>query len=41
MLVLKTPVDVADADVTSFAKLHPMNARPAQQINRRFVLQSS
>ena len=40
-LVLRTPVRVADTDVASFAKLYPMNARPAQQINRRFVLQSS
>jgi carbonic anhydrase len=40
-LVLSTPVQVADADVASFAKLYPMNARPAQQMNRRFVLQSS
>jgi carbonic anhydrase len=39
--VLKTPIDVADADVASFTRLYPMNARPAQQINRRFVLQSS
>jgi len=39
--VLSTPVKVADADVASFAKLYPMNARPAQQMNRRFVLQSS
>jgi len=40
-LVLSTPVEVADADVASFAKLYPMNARPAQQMNRRFLLQSS
>lgn len=35
------PLQVAEADVASFAKLYPMNARPAQQTNRRFVLQSS
>ena len=40
-LLLTTPVQVAGTDVTNFAKLHPMNARPAQKDNRRFVLQSS
>lgn len=39
-LLLKTPISVADADVASFAKLYPMNARPAQKDNRRYVLQS-
>jgi carbonic anhydrase len=39
-LVLATPISVADADIASFAKLYPMNARPAQKGNRRYVLQS-
>ena len=40
-LLLTNPIQVADADVASFAKLYPMNARPAQKDNRRYVLQSS
>lgn len=40
-LVLTTPVHVAAADVAGFAKLYPMNARPVQKDNRRYVLQSS
>ena len=39
-LVLATPISVAEADIASFAKLYPMNARPAQKDNRRYVLQS-
>jgi carbonic anhydrase len=39
-LLLTDPIQVADADVTSFAKLYAMNARPVQKVNRRFVLQS-
>jgi carbonic anhydrase len=39
-LLLTDPVQVADADIASFAKLYPMNARPAQKANRRFVMQS-
>jgi carbonic anhydrase len=39
-LLLTDPIQVADADVASFAKLYAMNARPAQKVNRRFVLQS-
>ncbi|HLZ06288.1 MAG TPA: carbonic anhydrase [Bradyrhizobium sp.] len=39
-LVLTTPISVADADIARFAKLYPMNARPAQKDNRRYVLQS-
>lgn len=27
-------------DVAGFAKLYPMNARPVQKDNRRYVLQS-
>jgi len=40
-LLLTNPVRVAEADVASFAKLYPMNARPAQKDNRRYVLQSN
>jgi carbonic anhydrase len=40
-LLLTDPIQVAEADVTSFAKLYPMNARPAQKDNRRYILRSS
>ena len=40
-LLLTDPVQVADADVASFAKLYPLNARPVQKDNRRYVLQSN
>jgi carbonic anhydrase len=40
-LLLTDPIQVAEADVARFAKLYPLNARPAQKSNRRFVLQSS
>lgn len=39
-LVLRAPIQVAQADIDAFAKLYPMNARPAQKDNRRFVLSS-
>jgi carbonic anhydrase len=40
-LVLADPISVADDDMARFAKLFPMNARPVQKLNRRFVLQSA
>ncbi|TMJ28542.1 MAG: carbonic anhydrase [Alphaproteobacteria bacterium] len=40
-LVLTDPIQVADADITRFARLFPMNARPVQKSNRRFVLRSA
>lgn len=39
-LLLTEPVNVAETDVADFARLYPMNARPAQKDNRRYVLQS-
>jgi len=39
-LLLRQPISVAKADIDAFAKFYPMNARPAQKANRRFVLQS-
>ena len=39
-LLLTTPITVAETDVAGFAKLYPLNARPVQQDNRRFVLVS-
>jgi carbonic anhydrase len=38
--VMADPVQVSDADVNSFARLYPMNARPVQKEHRRFVLRS-
>jgi carbonic anhydrase len=40
-LLLTDPIQVAEADVASFARLYPLNARPVQKDNRRYVLQSS
>lgn len=40
-MVLTDPITVAAEDVAAFAKLYPMNARPVQKDNRRFVLQSN
>ena len=40
-LLLADPIQVADADIARFAKLFPMNARPVQKANRRFVLRSA
>ena len=39
-LLLTQPIEVGEADVAAFARLYPMNARPAQKDNRRFVLRS-
>jgi carbonic anhydrase len=39
--VLTDPIQVADADIARFARLYPMNARPVQKLNRRFVLRSA
>lgn len=39
-LLLTTPITVEEADVAAFAKLYPMNARPVQRDNRRYVLVS-
>jgi carbonic anhydrase len=39
-LLLRAPIQVAKADIDTFAKLYPLNARPVQKDNRRFVLSS-
>jgi len=36
--VFEQPIQVAEADINAFVKLFPMNARPLQTINRRFLL---
>jgi carbonic anhydrase len=38
--ILAETVDVAEADIARFAKLYPMNARPVQKRDRRFILSS-
>jgi carbonic anhydrase len=40
-LVLAHRVEVAEKDIARFAKLYPMNARPVQKLDRRFILNSS
>lgn len=40
-MLLTVPVEVAQADIDAFAKLYPMNARPAQKLDRRFILRSA
>jgi carbonic anhydrase len=40
-MLLEEPIEVAEADIAAFAKLYPMNARPAQKLDRRFILRSS
>lgn len=40
-LVLTDTMEIAETDVAKFAKLYPMNARPVQKDNRRYVLRSS
>jgi carbonic anhydrase len=39
-LVLTQPIEAAEADIAHFAKLYPMNARPVQKLDRRFILTS-
>lgn len=39
--LLTESIQVADADIASFAALYKMNARPVQKQNRRFVLRSA
>lgn len=38
-ILLRDPLQVAKADIEAFARIYPMNARPAQKANRRFILQ--
>ena len=39
-IVLARHIEVAETDIARFAKLYPMNARPVQKIDRRFILKS-
>lgn len=36
--VFATPLEVAQADIDAFRAIFPMNARPLQAVNRRFLL---
>jgi carbonic anhydrase len=40
-LIFADRIEVAEADIARFAELYPMNARPVQDRNRRFILSSS
>lgn len=39
-IVLQQPVEISNPQVQTFAELFPMNARPVQSLNRRFLLRS-
>ena len=39
-LVLARPIEVDETDIARFGKLFPMNARPVQRRDRRFILSS-
>ncbi|MBN8919097.1 MAG: carbonic anhydrase family protein, partial [Rhizobiales bacterium] len=36
--VFGAPIEVAQADIDAFRAIFPMNARPLQAVNRRFLL---
>ena len=40
-LVLADRIELSEADIARFAKLYPMNARPVQNRNRRFILSAA
>ncbi|MBW4647461.1 MAG: carbonic anhydrase [Kastovskya adunca ATA6-11-RM4] len=40
-IVLEQPVEVSTAQIEKFSKLFPLNARPIQPLNRRYLLRSS
>jgi carbonic anhydrase len=40
-IVLTHRIEAAETDIARFAKLYPMNARPVQELDRRFILTSS
>ena len=39
-IVLTHPIEVDEVDIARFSKLYPMNARPVQKRERRFILSS-
>jgi carbonic anhydrase len=38
--VFRTPIEVSPEQILAFATLFPMNARPLQPLNNRYLLQS-
>ncbi len=38
--VFRSPIEASPEQIRHFAAVFPMNARPVQQLNRRFVLQA-
>lgn len=40
-IVLTHPIEVDEGDIARFEKIYPMNARPLQNRDRRFILSSS
>ncbi|UVO30273.1 carbonic anhydrase [Bradyrhizobium arachidis] len=39
-IVLANPIEVGETDIAGFGKVFPMNARPVQKRDRRFILSS-
>jgi len=39
--VFAQPIDVDESDIAAFKAIFPMNARPLQPINRRFLLRGA
>ena len=39
-VVLAKPIQASDAQIDAFERVYPMNARPLQDLNRRFLLRS-
>ena len=39
-IVYQKPIEISTAQVQKFSKLFPLNARPVQKLNRRFLLRS-
>lgn len=40
-IVMKEPIEISSPQVQQFAKVFPMNARPVQQVKRRFLLEDN
>ncbi|NEP51332.1 MAG: hypothetical protein F6K65_22050 [Moorea sp. SIO3C2] len=39
-IVFQEPTELSQAQIQTFAQVFPMNARPVQKLNRRFLLES-
>ena len=39
-IVLKTPMEISEAQISAFAKLYPHDVRPVQPLNGRVVKES-